>query len=165
MLKAAVHWVLPEDALAHGLVGGFAGLVGGLLFGFWLTHTGMFPALASIVGSTSSTPGVAIHLASSIGIGASFGVLFARISRGTISSLLWGLVYGFLWWFLGPLSLMPLLMGMGLFWDAATISQSLPSLYGHLVFGGVMGVSYAVVVDDVLLVWGRDARRGPSFAR
>jgi len=61
---------------------------------------------------------------------------------GLIPSILWGLVYGFIWWFLGPLTLMSLMMGAGLQWTASAVEQTIQSLIWHLVFGGVLGVSY-----------------------
>ena len=55
-----------------------------------------------------------------------------------------GLAYGFAWWILGPLTLMPFFMGMGLGvnWNVAAMGQSIPSLVGHLIFGGILGVTY-----------------------
>ena len=55
-----------------------------------------------------------------------------------------GLAYGFSWWILGPLTLMPFLTGMGLGvnWNVTAAGQALPSLVGHLIFGGVLGVTY-----------------------
>ena len=57
----------------------------------------------------------------------------------------YGLTYGAAWWLLGPLTLMPLLMGMGLGvnWNATAASQMLPSLFGHLLYGAILGFSYA----------------------
>ena len=54
------------------------------------------------------------------------------------------LAYGGAWWFLGPLTLMPLTMGMGLGvnWNAAAASQMLPSLMGHLIYGALLGLTY-----------------------
>ena len=54
-----------------------------------------------------------------------------------------GLAYGVMWWVLGPLTLMPALMGMGfgVNWNVAAISEAIPSLVGHLVFGAILGVT------------------------
>ena len=61
--------------------------------------------------------------------------------RGGVAS---GLVYGVTWWILGPLTLMPLFMGMGLGvnWNVAAMTAAMPSLVGHLIFGAVLGVTY-----------------------
>jgi len=93
-------------------------------------------------GGSSPLLGLVMHLVISMGIGASFAVLYFRVAVGLIPSILWGLVYGFVWWFLGPLTLMSLMMGTGLQWTALAVGQTIPSLIWHLVFGGVLGISY-----------------------
>ncbi len=51
---------------------------------------------------------------------------------------------------------MPLFMGMGLGvnWNAAAAAAMLPSLVGHLVYGGILGLAYTWLrrsdVDAVL---------------
>ncbi len=52
---------------------------------------------------------------------------------------------GLVWWFLGPLTLMPLFMGMGLGvnWNGGAMVQAAPSLLGHLVFGATLGCTYS----------------------
>ncbi len=131
-----------NEIVDRGLRGAFAGLLGGVVFGVWMAEKGVLVALASMAGGSSPLLGLVMHLVSSMAIGASFGVLFFRLAVGLIPSLLWGLVYGFIWWFLGPLTLMSLMMGTGLQWTAAAIAGTIPSLIWHLVFGGVLGVSY-----------------------
>ncbi len=42
-----------------------------------------------------------------------FASVLGRVVSGTRSGVGVGLAYGGAWWFLGPLTLMPLLMGMG----------------------------------------------------
>ena len=51
---------------------------------------------------------------------------------------------GFAWWILGPLTLMPFFMGMGLGvnWNVTAMSAAMPSLVGHLIFGAILGVTY-----------------------
>ena len=84
--------------------------------------------------------GFVVHMAISAGIGATFGI--GLDVTGLRASAGLGLAYGLVWWVLGPLTLMPLFMGMGLGvnWTVAAMSQALPSLVGHLVFGTVLGV-------------------------
>ena len=89
------------------VVGGLAGIVGGWAFGKWMEQVGFFPLVAGLVGSSSREVGMALHFAIAVVIGASFGVLFQRDVRSAGSSLGWGLGYGMLWWFLGPLTLLP----------------------------------------------------------
>ncbi len=131
-----------NEIVDRGLRGAFAGLLGGSVFGVWMAEKGGLAAIASMGGGSSPLLGLVMHLVISMGIGASFAVLFFRLAVGLIPSILWGLVYGFIWWFLGPLTLMSLMMGAGLQWTASAVGQTIQSLIWHLVFGGVLGVSY-----------------------
>ncbi len=131
-----------NEIVDRGLRGAFAGLLGGSVFGVWMAEKGVLAAIASMGGGSSPFLGLVMHLVISMGIGASFAVLYFRVAVGLIPSILWGLVYGFIWWFLGPLTLMSLMMGTGLQWTASAVAQTIPSLIWHLVFGGVLGVSY-----------------------
>ena len=50
-----------------------------------------------------------------------------------------------IWWVLGPLTLMPLMMGMGLGvnWNLGAAQAMLPSLMGHVIFGLLLGFVYS----------------------
>jgi hypothetical protein len=89
--------------------------------------------------------GVLGGLVGGLFFGAGFAVVFHRFSTRITRGLRYGLLYGGFWWLLGPLTLMPLLMGMGLGvnWNAAAAAAMLPSLVGHLVYGAVLGISYS----------------------
>ncbi len=103
---------------------------------------GMLPMIGMMVGIPSAPVGFLVHLVISALIGISFAVLLDRFLGSLSGGLAYGLVYGGAWWFLGPLTLMPLMMGMGLNWNVAAASQMLPSLAGHLVYGAILGTSY-----------------------
>jgi uncharacterized membrane protein YagU involved in acid resistance len=127
--------------------GGFAGIVGGWAFGKWMEQAGFFPLIAGIVGSRSAHVGAALHFAIAMVIGASFGLLFQREIRGVGSSLGWGAAYGVLWWFLGPLTLLPLLEGARPDWSVAHAAGLFGSLVGHIIYGIIVGLLYAFVDD------------------
>ena len=84
-------------------------------------------------------------IASLIAIGVGFAVVFGQAVNGIGSGLRAGLQYGGGWWLLGPLTLMPLFLGMGLGvnWNAAAAVTMLPSLVGHLMYGTILGTSFA----------------------
>jgi uncharacterized membrane protein YagU involved in acid resistance len=131
-------------SLARALSGGgFAGIVGGWACGQWIAQVNFFPLIAGLVHSSSYGVGVALHFVFAIIIGATFGLLFQRDIRGYGSSLGWGLGYGLLWWFLGPLTLLPLLQGVPLNWSYAHGAELFGSLVGHIVYGVIVGVLYA----------------------
>jgi uncharacterized membrane protein YagU involved in acid resistance len=131
-----------SSLVTHGVQGIVGGLAGGVAFGVMMTVMGMMPMVAMLVGSESLAVGWVVHLAISTFIGAVFGVLLAgRVSSFGVGAVL-GLVYGAVWWVLGPLLIMPAQMGMPLFTVNAV---ALNSLVGHLVFGVVLGTVVAAL--------------------
>lgn len=127
------------------VVGGLAGLLGGWAFGSWMGQAGLYPALAGIVGSRSVELGATIHYFIALVLGMSFGLLFQSAIRSAGSSLSWGVAYGLLWWFLGPLTILPLLQGKSLNWSYQQGSTLFGSLVGHLIYGLIAGLFYAIL--------------------
>ncbi len=125
------------------VVGGLAGIVGGWAFGKWMAQVGFFPLIAGLVGSQSRMVGVTLHFIFAIIIGASLGVLFQRDLRGFGSSMGWGMAYGILWWFVGPLTVMPIWAGRPLDWSCPRGAALFGSLVGHIVYGLIAGLIYA----------------------
>jgi hypothetical protein len=82
-------------------------------------------------------------MAISVAIGLFFAIVFGAMSGSYGGGALWGLVNGALWWVLGPIVLMPLMMGMGLQFGAMFSGPMLMSLMGHLLYGVVAGVVHA----------------------
>ena len=125
--------------------GAFGGLAGGLIFGGMMGIMGMLPMIGSMVGQATATVGFVVHIVNSAIIGSAFAIVLGRFVSGTGSSLGAGLAYGGAWWVLGPLTLMPLFMGMGLGvnWNTTAAAEMLPSLVGHLMYGGILGVTYS----------------------
>lgn len=127
--------------------GALGGVAGGLIFGAMMGMMGMLPMIGSMVGQPTVAVGFALHMINSTIIGAGFAVVLGRFVNGTRSAVAAGLAYGGAWWILGPLTLMPLFMGMGVGvnWTATAAAAMLPSLVGHLMFGGILGVAYTWV--------------------
>jgi uncharacterized membrane protein YagU involved in acid resistance len=127
------------------VVGGLAGLVGGWAFGQWMAKVNHFPLIAGLIHLSSREAGAALHFVFACIIGASFGLLFQRDVRGYGSCLGWGLGYGMFWWFLGPMTLMPLWQGRRLDWSYQHGQALFGSLVGHIIYGLIVGVIYAAV--------------------
>ncbi len=125
--------------------GVYGGLSGGVVFGAIMAMTDMLPMIGKMVGQPSAAAGAVVHMVNSAIIGAGFAAVLGRFVGGVRSGIGAGLLYGAAWWLLGPLTLMPLFMGMGLGinWSAAAAAAMLPSLGGHLVYGTILGASYA----------------------
>jgi uncharacterized membrane protein YagU involved in acid resistance len=127
------------------IVGALAGAIGGWVFGKWMEQIDFYLIIAGLVGSSSRSVGVSLHFAIAIVIGVSFGLLFQRDVRGAGSSMGWGVAYGLLWWFLGPLTLLPLLQGRPLNWSYERGGALFGSLVGHCIYGVVVGLVYAAI--------------------
>lgn len=128
-------------------LGVYGGLAGGAVFGAIMGMMGMLPMIGSMVGSPTVLAGAVVHLVNSAIIGAGFALLFGAFVRGISTGVVTGTAYGVGWWVLGPLTLMPLFMGMGLGvnWNAGAAASMLPSLMGHMVYGAVLGAAYAAL--------------------
>ena len=128
-------------SLQHGLYGS---LIGGVIFGALMGMMGMLPMIGAMVGAPSAAVGFAVHLLISAVIGVGFVLAVTALGRAHTAGVGAGLAYGFAWWVLGPLTLMPLFMGMGfgVNWTVSAAAAAAPSLMGHLVFGGVLGTTY-----------------------
>jgi hypothetical protein len=127
------------------IVGGLAGVIGGWAFGTWMAQVNVFPLIAGLVHSDSHRVGVMLHVIIAVIVGASFGLLFQQDVRGYGSTMGWGMAYGMLWWFLGPLTIKPLWQGQPLDWSYVRGGALFGSLVGHIVYGLIVGLIYAAV--------------------
>jgi len=136
--------------IMHGIYGGLAG---GLIFGVMMGMMGMLPMMAKMAGSSSPAIGFGVHLVISAIIGVIFALLVGGRLRTLGTTVAAGLAYGLAWWLLGPLTLMPLFMGMGIGvnWTGAAMTAAMPSLVGHLVYGGILGAVYAWLERSVAI--------------
>src|SRR5260370_21263132 len=147
-IRGALRFKTEQPSFSWGraiVVGGFSGLLGGMIFGRWMSAGDFFPLLAGLGVIHSHDVTVALHFGIAILIGVSFWVLFQRDVRGYGSCMGWGLGYGILWWFLGPLTVLPLLARTGLDWSADQGTTLFGSLVGHILYGLIVGVVYATV--------------------
>ena len=126
------------------MAGAIGGRVGGVLFGAMMGGMGMLPMVAMLVGSENAGVGFVAHMVISGVIGAGFGLVFGTRALDFQSGALWGAVYGIVWWVLGPLLIMPTMMGMGSQFGMALSMPMLMSLVGHLIYGVVTGLAYPV---------------------
>jgi uncharacterized membrane protein YagU involved in acid resistance len=120
--------------------GAVASLAGGLLFSLVMLTTGVLPRMASLVGGSSPVLGFIVHMGISTVVGMSYGLLFQHEAPNFGSGIGWGLLYGLVWWFIGPLTLMPILLGGSVTWTTTAASALLPSLIGHLIYGAATAI-------------------------
>lgn len=125
--------------------GAGAGLAGGLAFGAAMIELGLLESIASLVRAESNALGFVLHLFAAAVIGAGFG-LFVWVQRPAAGeTIYWGLVYGAAWWFIGAVTLLPLLSGDPIAWDVDSARELLPALIGHLVYGVVTALAFVVL--------------------
>jgi hypothetical protein len=142
-----------SGVLAAALRGAVAGLLGGAVIS-QLMLRGAVPEVAQrLTGSNGPLAGIAVNLGIGVAIGVSYGLLFRRLGQDVTCALGWGLSYGFLWWILGPLTLLPALLGGDPEWSATAAGGSLSALAGHLVYGGCLGVAFHLLEAPFGVPW------------
>lgn len=126
------------------LYGGLAGFIGAIAFGLMMQQMmpAVLPKIAKLYGATGAGTGFVIHLVHGALIGGVYGIISgASVTKG--ASSFYGLVYGFGWWILGPVLVMPTWLGAGPRLSSEGIQAALSSLPGHLVYGIILGLLFA----------------------
>lgn len=132
------------------LYGAVAGIAGGIVFGMMMMMAmpTILPMIGKIIGIGNVAGGWLYHMFNSAVIGAIFGLaihsLRTSLSYGT--GALWGAVYGMIWWVLGTLVLMPVMLGMSNMMFNIN-GDSLLSLMGHVIFGVITGLVFVLIKD------------------
>ena len=90
--------------------GALAGLVGGLASSPIMLATGVLPTIAGLDTRLSTFGGLLIHLLVSALIGMSYGLLFRNEASSVGLGIAWGWVFGMIWWYVGPMTLLPLML-------------------------------------------------------
>jgi hypothetical protein len=125
--------------------GGLAGLVGGLVSLPVMVATGILPKIAGLDTSFSGIRGPVIHLLVSVGIGMTYGLLFRNEAPSIGLGVPWGFLFGVIWWYVGPLTLLPLILTGVYDWRASAAAALLPSLVGHLMYGGATAFTFLLL--------------------
>lgn len=115
--------------------GTFAGLVGGIVASPVLLATHALPKIVGLDTSLSGSRGLLLHLLVSAAIGMTYGLLFRNEASNFGLGIAWGWLFGLIWWFVGPMTILPLLLTGVCDWSTDAASALLPSLMGHLIYG------------------------------
>lgn len=134
-----------------------AGLIAGVVFGMLMQMMSapdgkpMMAMVAQVVRSESLAVGWLYHLFNSAVIGGIFGWLLSGRVHGYGAGLLWGALYGVVWWILGGLILMPLFLGMSPFAPLMMEPMrpvAMGSLMGHVLYGLILGAGFVMLKRD-----------------
>lgn len=126
--------------------GGIAGLIAGLTVALAMNAQGMATEATGLLGLSPSGTGLVPHLMASALVGAAFCAILRYQPQSYAATLSTGLLFGLLLWIVGPLTLPPLLEGEGPTWSAVEAGHTFPSLLGHLLYGGMIGLGFHILV-------------------
>jgi hypothetical protein len=122
--------------------GAIAGLVGGSVSSPLMLAAGVLSHVAGIDVHLSTVSGLCVHLVLSVAIGMGFGLLFRDEASSFSMAGAWGWVFGLIWWYAGPLTLLPLILTGAIDWRMSAISELLPSIFGHIIYGAFTGFTF-----------------------
>lgn len=125
--------------------GALAGLIGGAVSAPIMVATGVISRIAGVEGGLPVVRGLALHLVVSAAIGMTYGLLFRQEGLSLGRGISWGWVFGLIWWYLGPLTLLPLIRTGEADWRPEAASALLPSLLGHLAYGAVTALTFLLL--------------------
>ncbi len=125
--------------------GAIAGLAGGAVFGMMMMMMGMLPMVGMLVRQENAVVGLMVHMLISAFIGAVYGLVAGRFAINATNALIGGIINGVIWWVLGALVLMPLMLGMSQMVFAIGQAQFM-SLMGHLIYGLVTAFVFIPLV-------------------
>lgn len=117
------------------------GIIGGFMFGIMMQMMGMIQMVGKMVGSESIVISWLLHMIISVLFGIGFMVLIKFISNLFIASM----IYGVLIWILGPLLIMPMMLGMGNMLGNAFEPAQLMSLMTHIIFSVILAIVYKIM--------------------
>ncbi len=116
------------------VAGAVAGLGGGVVFGMLMGMMGMLPMVGMLIKQDNAIAGLGVHMVISAFIGAVYGAVVGRLALTWVTTAIAGMVNGVVWWVLGALIAMPLLLGMNQMVLVIETTQWM-SLMGHLIYG------------------------------
>jgi uncharacterized membrane protein YagU involved in acid resistance len=102
-----------------------------------LTHMG------SMMGMQGPFAGFIVHLICSIILGVVFAIIFHGLCHSLFTCAIWGVIYGIILWFIFHMIFFQGYMDKEMMvTHCDKMRHSYPMLFGYLVFGLSLGVSY-----------------------
>lgn len=140
------------------ILAGIAGaVIAGLVLGVMMQMMGLMTDLGDMIGMESAAVGWVVHLMMSVMFGAVYGLVLMAVSVKLGANLGLGAAYGIAIWIMGPLLVMPMMMGDDVL---AFDTDTLMMLMGHVIWGLLTG-AIAVAVHRRLAESRSSALRQP----
>jgi uncharacterized membrane protein YagU involved in acid resistance len=117
-----------------------AGLIAGLVFGMMMQMSGKISVIAGLVGSSHVFVGWLIHMLISF----VFAIFYLILVNKTEKYILIGIVHGTVIWIIGPLVIMPLMMGKGVMLLEMFSPPLMMSLVTHIFFSLMLAVVFKI---------------------
>src|SRR5580704_5754075 len=73
------------------------------------------------------------------------GLLFRHESSSIGLGVMWGWLFGVIWWYLGAMTFLPLLLTGEIDWRTSAASAQLPSLMAHLIYGATTALAFLLL--------------------
>ena len=124
-----------------------AGIGAGVAAALLLHATGTWDALRTGAGGWTVVGTLAGDLASGAAGGAVFAAVFRYQPGSPAYSASGGLLFGLLWWIVGPLTAAPLWRGDLPSWSVREAGSVFPTLIGHILYGALLGIAFYTVVS------------------
>lgn len=145
MSAAKITYKGNQSSTKLAAFGAAAGLVGGAVFGIMMAMMGMLPMVGMLVRQENALIGFILHLAISTFIGAVYGLVIGRFPINATTAFIGGIINGVVWWVLGALVLMPMMLGMSQMVFVIGQAQWM-SLLGHIIYGLVTSFVFLPLV-------------------
>lgn len=119
-----------------------ASSVAGVVLGLFMQMRGMILTISSMAGSESMVIGWSMHMMISWIFGLGFGAMTLLSKRYYVV----GALHGVIIWVMGPLLIMPMMMGMGSMLGEMFAGAQLMSLVTHLGFSLILAAVFSRLV-------------------
>ncbi|SDH49390.1 hypothetical protein [Alteribacillus bidgolensis] len=132
-----------HGSMSRIVVASLAGsTVAGIVFGVIMHMMGMVGMISSMVGSESLAVGWLIHIM----ISWIFGLGYGAMTFLSKSFYVLGIIHGVLIWLIGPIIVMPVMMGMGPMFTQMFAPDQLMSLVTHLMFSLILAFIFKKMI-------------------